>query len=140
MGTKKKSRQTNSGNISVRRAPHTEVSVDINDIRFTHSKVFPNFSGCGVTLEETLRRLLCGEMDITKLPKITVVQSSTHPNVYYTLNNRRLWVLKELRCADIISSVVVRLRQMTPREQTKYTIDRCTLEATIIRTPRKKYN
>ena len=119
---------------------YTEVSVDINDIRFTHSKVFPNFSGCGITLEETLRQLLCGKMDITKLPKITVVRSSTHPDVYYTLNNHRLWVLKELRRADVISSVTVRLRQMMPREQTKYTIARCASEATIMRVVRKKYN
>jgi len=105
--------------------------VDIDSIRFTHARVYARFSGCATLVEDTLAQMIDGRLSIEKLPMITVLQSDTDPQVYYSLNNRRLWVLKQLRNMDRFTHVAVRVRKMQPHENKKYTTERCMLEARL---------
>jgi hypothetical protein len=58
---------------------------------------------------------------------------------YFSLNNRRLWVLK--RCREeglLLPSNLVRVRVRQPKsasEVARYTVQNCSLEATLMREP-----
>ena len=113
------------------------LEVDISKLYFTHSRVRPFFSGCGRRLEETLQMISRGEMSLDSLPQITVL-SNTMPDgtvYYFSLNNRRLWVLKQLHAQGYFKGklLVVRTKEALPRERERYTIDRCSLTAKVMR-------
>ena len=74
-----------------------EIEAEVQSILFTHSRVSRWFSGCGMRLEDTLALILDGKLDATQLPMITVLGSPDAPGVLFSLNNRRLWVFKELQ-------------------------------------------
>ncbi|KAI8621242.1 hypothetical protein BC830DRAFT_1095382 [Chytriomyces sp. MP71] len=84
-----------------------QVSLDPEVIYFTHSKIRKNFSGCGRLLTDTLTQIQSGAISAADLPLIRVIFDG---NRYYSMNNRRLWVLKELRRSGHIHEVVVELR------------------------------
>lgn len=116
------------------------LDIDPNTIYFTHSRVRPYFSGCGRRLEETLDDLMNGRMDLASLPIITILRgaggsSDGTSGHYFSLNNRRLWVLKELRKAGKLPSNLVRVRtkEALPREKDRYTAGKCSLNASIMR-------
>ena len=50
-----------------------DLMVDPFLIRFTHSRIRPQFSGCGRTLEQTMSEIKAGETLCTDLPRITVM-------------------------------------------------------------------
>jgi hypothetical protein len=108
--------------------------IDPIDIRFTHSRIRPYFSGCGVKLEDTIKEILTNKMDIEQLPLITVLKCN---DVMFSLNNRRLYVLKHLRNVGYLESrgnmVKVRIKSPLPREIAKYNIDSFSLNAKIMR-------
>ena len=54
--------------------------------------------------------------------------------MYFSLNNRRLWVLKELRKAGALenNTVRVRMKEALPREKERYTPTKCSLTAIIM--------
>jgi hypothetical protein len=55
---------------------------------------------------------------------------------YFSLNNRRLWVLKRCREEGLLVNNVIQVRQRAAKskaESERYTIDNCALEATIMR-------
>lgn len=83
-------------------------------------------------MEATLAALVSGELSMSALPLITVV---TKGGELYSLNNRRLWVLKQLKDKGLIQSAVVRLRPApsTRRLADKFTPARCALTATFMR-------
>ena len=110
---------------------HMGTLVDIDSIRFTHARVYARFSGCATLVEDTLSQIIDGSLSIEKLPMITVLQSDTDPQVYYSMNNRRLWVIKQLRKMIGVTQVAVRVRRMRPHEKKKYTPQRCVLEARL---------
>ena len=68
-------------------------------IRFAHSKICPNFSGCGTPVRDTLAQIQRGELRAEELPVITVLPlvkaDDDLEQLYVSLNNRRLWVLKQ---------------------------------------------
>ena len=94
-------------------------------LRYQHSRIRPVFSGCGRRVEDTLNDLRSGRAAVKDLPPIQVhhkggtergalctirsVHRSSGLQVivgdskdgeepwYFSLNNRRLWVLKALR-------------------------------------------
>lgn len=116
--------------------PDTFVELELNPlnaIRFAHSKIRPVFSGCGRTLNSTLQSLLTGQMQIKDLPMITVIQGDGGDGWYFSLNNRRLWVLKQCAEQGLISTVRVRARCPKPHEISRYTVDKCSLYATLMR-------
>lgn len=62
---------------------------------------------------------------------ITILRGAD--GVFFSLNNRRLWVLKELRRAGGLTVVRVRTKELLAREVLKYSADKCSLTATIVR-------
>ena len=127
----KKQGKTSSGSGSGHGERDITVKLDDN-IRFTYSRVSRSFSGCGLRLEDTLQQIVDGALDVAKLPKITVLYSSEIPGVFFSLNNRRLWVLKELHAMGRLDSIVVRCKEMTAKERAKYTLDRCAVRASLM--------
>ena len=107
--------------------------IDPKEIRFTHSRVRPFFSGCGRSLESTIESIINKEITIEDLPMITVIKNG---NFYFSLNNRRLYVFKFLRDSGFLEArdnlIQVRTKTALPRELERYKIDRCSLSAKIM--------
>ena len=109
------------------------VNVDPITLRFQHSRIRPFFTGCGRRVEDTLKDIQEGILKVEDLPLITVVRGGDGSLV--SLNNRRLYVLKKLREEGRLANneVKVRLKPALARELERYTKDRCSLNATIMR-------
>lgn len=71
-------------------------------------------------------------MSVCDLPKITVILNE---GTYFSLNNRRLFVLKELRSRGLLDgdTIGARVKVALEREKERYTVDRCSLVAKIMR-------
>jgi hypothetical protein len=104
---------------------------NLNHYRFTHSKIRPFFSGCGRRIEDTLNSLINREIAVDDLPLINVLEND---GALFSLNNRRLYVLKELRHRGLLRNnlVLVRTKEITAKEKKRYTTDRCSLTASIM--------
>jgi hypothetical protein len=100
--------------------------VDPAQIRFTHAKIRPVFSD-GKVVQETYNAIERRELPVEDLPKITIIQQAA--DQYYSLNNRRLWVLKQCRQNGLLKDnrVLVRVRPMptSKRLQNKFDVTRC---------------
>lgn len=108
--------------------------IDPAVVYFTHSKIRPAFSGCGRRIQDTVDEILTGIKTVSELPFITVLTSGD--GHYYSLNNRRLYVLKHLRSIGFLeptNTVRVRLKTPLPREVKKYSPENCSLTATIMK-------
>ena len=107
--------------------------IDPKEIRFTHSRVRPFFSGCGRSLDSTIESIINKEITIEDLPNITIIKNG---NFYFSLNNRRLYVFKFLRDNGFLEArdnlIQVRTKAALTRELERYTIDRCSLSAKIM--------
>ena len=112
--------------------------VNVAELYYTHARVRPFFSGCGRRLEDTLQQILSGAMTLDQLPRLTVMTNEcarTGKMHLYCLNNRRLWVLKELYSKGYFSNgrlLRVRLKEATGKEQGRYTVERCSLTARMM--------
>lgn len=108
------------------------LEIDPECIRFTHARIRPFFTGCGRRIEDTLADIIEGKISVNDLPKITVILNE---GTYFSLNNRRLYVLKELRCKGLLKGNMIgaRLKVALDREKDKYKIERCSLFAKIMR-------
>jgi hypothetical protein len=110
--------------------------VDPARVRFAHSRVRPVFSGCGRRLEETLQLLRDKRLAPEQLPTITVIEGPRGADGepwFFSLNNRRLWVFKQAHKEGLLASIPVRARGAKPHEMERYTLQRCALEATLMR-------
>ena len=106
----------------------------------------PYFSGCGRSVYETLEDIKEGKTNISELPPIQVLvgdesMDDDQGQWYFSLNNRRLWVLKRLREEGHLekygNKIAVRVRRpKSQQERERYTLANCSLEARII--PEKK--
>ena len=122
------------------------IMVDPARCRFQHSKIRPYFSGCGRSVEKTLEEIKEGTTKISDIPPIQVLvgDESMDDNLgpwYFSLNNRRLWVLKRLREEGYLerygNKVAVRVRRpKSKQEKERYTLANCSLQAKLI--PEKK--
>lgn len=81
-----------------------EELLDPREIRFTHSRIRPLFS-CGRRVTETLDDVREKKITVAQLPRITVIQQD---NMYYSMNNRRLYVFKQLREEGLLPGDKVR--------------------------------
>jgi hypothetical protein len=108
------------------------IDIDPDCIRFTHARIRPYFTGCGRKVEDTLSDIIGGKMSVYDLPKITVILNK---GTYFSLNNRRLYVLKELRSRGLLDGDTIGARVKIPleREKERYTAGRCSLVAKIMR-------
>ncbi|KAL3773955.1 hypothetical protein ACHAW5_010852 [Stephanodiscus triporus] len=138
--------ETNSGH------SHHHASLDGEDliyvspsrIRFQHSRIRPYFSGCGRSVMETLEEIRRGELEPRNLPPIQVlIGPDEHDGLgpwYFSLNNRRLWVLKQCHKEGLLdnvrynNSIAVRVRApKSGAEAQRYTVENCALDAKFTR-------
>ena len=122
------------------------IMVDPARCRFQHSKIRPYFSGCGRSVHDTLEDIKEGITKVSDLPPIQVLigDESMDDELgqwYFSLNNRRLWVLKRLREEGHLekygNKVAVRVRRpKSQQEKERYTLENCALEAKLM--PEKK--
>ncbi len=115
------------------------VMVDPVRVRFQHARIRPFFSGCGRRVEETLQEIREGKMKPSDLPPIQVligpIEEKTGLQWYFSLNNRRLWVLKRCREEGLLpnNQIYVRVRKpKSEQEARRYTVENCALDAKII--------
>ncbi|KAI2492366.1 hypothetical protein MHU86_22175 [Fragilaria crotonensis] len=76
------------------------ISVDPARVRFQHARIRPHFSGCGRSVLQTLNDIREGRLQPAELPLIQVIvgpMADDGERWYFSLNNRRLWVLKRCR-------------------------------------------
>lgn len=119
--------------------------VDPARVRFQHSKIRPVFSGCGRSVEGTLEEIRQGRLNPSDLPPIQVIVGPDEGDPwYFSLNNRRLWVLKRCREEGLLpnNQIFVRVRKpKSEQESQRYSLENCALEAKIVpektRGPRK---
>ena len=106
--------------------------IDPIGIYFTHSRIRPFFSGCGRRVKDTIMDIETGKLDISNLPMITILQNG---EFYFSLNNRRLYVLKELRKKGILdkNQIKVRIKQANMQECNRYVASKCSLQASIMK-------
>mmetsp|Transcript_61905 Transcript_61905/g.126238 ORF Transcript_61905/g.126238 Transcript_61905/m.126238 type:complete len:253 (-) Transcript_61905:69-827(-) len=117
------------------------ILVDPSRCRFQHSRIRANFSGCGRSVYETLDGIKEGKTKVSDLPPIQVLVGNSENNNdgpwYFSLNNRRLWVLKRLRDEGYLekygNKVAVRVRKpKSKQEKERYTVSNCALEAKVM--------
>jgi hypothetical protein len=135
---KKKKKNSGSNNAAVAEGGGG-LSVDPARVRFQYSKIRPVFSGCGRSVEGTLEEIRQKRLQPSELPPIQVIVGSTEgPDEepwYFSLNNRRLWVLKRCREEGLLpnNKIYVRVRKpKSEKEALRYSLDNCVLEAKII--------
>lgn len=112
------------------------IEVDPELVRFQHSRIRPYFSGCGRSVHETLELIQKGDLTPNDLPAILVIPIENQS--YVSLNNRRLWVLKQCRRQGLLEKQnnLIRVRIRYPKsanERERYTFEKCSLEAKFIR-------
>ena len=111
-----------------------EVDVDPLVIFFTHSRIRPVFTGCNKRIADTVDEIVQGVIKVSDLPMITVVSGEQNGQTfYYSLNNRRLFTLKLIRQLGLLEKVRVRLKVPSQKEIERYTPERCSLEAVIMK-------
>jgi hypothetical protein len=108
------------------------IEIDPSQVRFTHARIRPFFTGCGRRVEDTLADIIEGRTLLDDLPRITVIANDGY---YFSLNNRRLYVLKELHSRGLLpgGKILVRVKDALTREKERYIIDRCSLSAKIMK-------
>lgn len=94
----------------------TIIEIDPSLVYFTHSKIRKQFSGCGKALQETLDEIVTGRTKVEDLPLIRVIYDGSR---HYSLNNRRLWVLKELHKMGKLGLVKVELRKPETKSEAR---------------------
>ncbi|CAG9573161.1 conserved hypothetical protein [Leishmania major strain Friedlin] len=107
------------------------IHIDPLLVYFTFSRIRPHFS-CGRTIESTLKQFRDGELHPRDLPLLSVLTDGAH---YYSQNNRRLYVYKQLKREGLLDMLPVRLRPLpqTKRMRSKYSPQTCALNATLMR-------
>ena len=127
---KKKQQPEAKSNVEIRHLGDGMIEIDPSVIFFTHARIRPFFTGCGRRVEDTLMDLRNGSLTVDALPKITVICNEGN---YYSLNNRRLYVLKELRSSGTLMVIKARLKVALDREKDRYTVERMSLSARIMK-------
>mmetsp|Transcript_10386 Transcript_10386/g.24953 ORF Transcript_10386/g.24953 Transcript_10386/m.24953 type:complete len:226 (+) Transcript_10386:1641-2318(+) len=120
--------------------------VDPARVRFQHSRIRPHFSGCGRGVVETLDDIRRGSLRPSELPPIQVIVGPPNEDNgggpwYFSLNNRRLWVLKRCRDEGLLehNRILVRVRPAkSAAERERYTLRNCALEANFFPTEKPR--
>lgn len=106
------------------------VTIDPSLVYFTHARIRPVFTGCNKRIEETLQEVEEGKTKVEDIPKITVLTNGGH---LFSLNNRRLFLFKELARRGLLQTVTVQLKEATEKEKARYTPERCVLQAKLMK-------
>ena len=106
--------------------------MDPSRILFSHSKICPVFSGCNKTLSQTLKEIEDGVLKIDSLPTITIIKNDN--GNFISLNNRRLWILKECKKQGLLDVIKVNVKdfsKLSKREQYRYNNNTYSAEAKL---------
>ena len=141
MGRKKssKTKEAKSTRNNGREGDGNLISVDPRFVRFQHSRIRPAFSGCGRSVMGTLDSIRKRETSPYDLPPIQVIagpEDDEGRRWYFSLNNRRLWVLKRCREEGLLENnqIFVRVREPKSRaEAARYSLENCAVEAKLMR-------
>ncbi|KAH9601116.1 hypothetical protein LSM04_001657 [Trypanosoma melophagium] len=108
------------------------VELDPKIVYFTFSRIRGVFS-CGRTIASTRDQFIRRELAPHDLPLLAVFTDGA--GNYYSQNNRRLFLYKDLCSRGVLQTVPVRLRTLpdTRRMREKYTPEKCSLHATLKR-------
>ena len=107
--------------------------VDPATIYFSHAKIRKTFSGCGRRVEATLQEIVDGKLSPKDLPFITVMRDNSTGHLF-SINNRRLWVLKRCREQGLLGPegvVRVRVKREDARNPLRWSAETCKLEAKL---------
>ena len=104
--------------------PNT-IELDPEIIYFTHSKIRKQFSGCGKFLQETLDEIIQGTTTIDQIPLIRVI----YHEKYYSMNNRRLWLFKELKRLGRLDVITVELKRAESKSEIRLGTQMLSLQA-----------
>ena len=77
------------------------VSINVNRIYFTHSRIRPIFTGCNKLITDTLEEIINKKTFIKNIPLITIIENNGN---YFSLNNRRLYLFKMLAQMNLLGS------------------------------------
>jgi len=120
------------------------ILLDPTRVRFQHSRIRPYFSGCGRSVLDTLEEIRSKKLNPSDLPPIQVIIGPIDEGdglpCYFSLNNRRLWVLKRCREEGMLENNMIQARVRPPKstaEQNRYTISNCALEAKFMNEKRE---
>lgn len=148
MGKKKSNGKKKKGGGSTSEESGGGLMVDPARVRFQHSKIRPVFSGCGRSVQGTLDEIRQGKIKPSDLPPIQVIvgpkddsNNDSDGQWYFSLNNRRLWVLKRCREEGLLpnNQIFVRVRKpKSEQEALRYSLENCALEAKIMIDKAKK--
>lgn len=115
------------------------IDIDPSIIRFTHSRIRPFFTGNNFRIETTINDIVEQRTKVSDLPLITVIENGGY---YFSLNNRRLYVMKYLHKNGHLESSNNTIKAYTKtaleREKKRYTISNCILEAMIMKEHHKE--
>ncbi|KAL9182550.1 hypothetical protein ACHAXT_013202 [Thalassiosira profunda] len=118
------------------------IEVSPSRVRYQHSRIRPHFSGCGRRVTDTLDEIREGKLEPGDLPPIQVLIGPDAGDGcgpwYFSLNNRRLWVLKQCHKEGLLerygNKISVRVRvPKSAAEAERYTVEKCALEAKFMR-------
>lgn len=143
MGKNKKGKSSKSGSAASGDGDDW-ISVDPARVRFQHARIRTHFSGCGRSVIETLNEIREGKLKPADLPLIQVLVgpiADDGERWYFSLNNRRLWVLKRCREEGLLENNQIRVRVRAPKsssELERYSLQNCALEAKFLRNPESK--
>jgi hypothetical protein len=98
-------------------------------IYFTNSKIRQRFSN-QKPLQETLDALVKNEITVHDIPRIRVIQDPISGK-YYSMNNRRLYVFKQLRSLGLLTEVPVELRVANTRNEARFATQTLSLQAKV---------
>lgn len=92
------------------------VLINPSEIYFSHSRICPYFSGrSSQSLKKTLQEICDEKLNIEDLPLIEILQLDN--GEYISLNNRRLWVLKECNKRGLLPYDLEGKRRTTRRKR-----------------------
>ena len=93
------------------------IELSPSDIRFTQDSIKRTFSD-GRHVNNTIHRILKGELSVLDLPRIRVVNLS---GCYFAFDNRRLYVYRVLQFRNFLETVLVNLAPSTQLQPDKWT-------------------
>uniref|UniRef100_A0A7S3HIR4 Uncharacterized protein n=1 Tax=Spumella elongata TaxID=89044 RepID=A0A7S3HIR4_9STRA len=125
------SKSSNKKGGSSSKAKKTTIEIDPSVIRFTHARIRPYFTGCGKKIEDTIKEITDGVTTVEDLPLITVIENDGE---YFSLNNRRLYTIKHVQSLGLLKkpTITAFIKPALDREKTRYTAQRCALQAKIM--------
>lgn len=137
---KSRNKKKKSTNANAQTSGAGFLDVDPARVRFQYSKIRPYFSGCGRSVLDTLESIRHGELKPEDLPPIQVIIGPDENDGlgpwYFSLNNRRLYVLKRCREEGLLKNDKIRVRvreAKSAKEAERYSLKNCAVEAKFMR-------